>query len=68
MDPTYFSAVLMLCADRRGLETIKAALAVCAEPEQCSFGPLARDTLTKIEEAERFVLWPGLNYVSFTRH
>jgi hypothetical protein len=68
MDPTYFSAVLSLCADRRGLETIKAALEVCAEPEQCTFGPLARDTLAKIEEAERLVLWPGLNYVSFNRH
>jgi hypothetical protein len=68
MDPTYFSAVLALCADRRGLDTIKAALEVCAEPEQCSFGPLARDTLAKIEDAERLVLWPGLNHVSLSRH
>lgn len=68
MDPTYFSVVLTLCADRRGLDTIKAALQVCTEPEQCSFGPLARDTLAKIEEAERLVLWPALNYASFSRH
>ena len=57
MDPTCFSAVLALCADRRGLDTIKAALKACAAPEQCGFGPLARDTLAKIEDAERLVLW-----------